>query len=68
MFYNPRLDDDDLRRLYLNYRSEEYQQMRHASEPWYTSKFNADLAHLLLTRSGAQDLLPSSGNISASER
>jgi hypothetical protein len=41
MFYNPRLDDDDLRRLYLNYRSEEYQQMRHASEPWYTTKFNA---------------------------
>jgi hypothetical protein len=44
MFYNPRLDDDDLRRLYSNYRGEEYQQMRHASEPWYTPAFNADLA------------------------
>jgi hypothetical protein len=44
MFYNPRLDDDDLRRLYSNYRSEEYQQMRYASEPWYSTKFNADLA------------------------
>jgi hypothetical protein len=44
MFYNPRPDDADLRRLYGNYRSEEYQQMRHASEPWYTSKFNTDLA------------------------
>jgi len=44
MFYNPRLDDDELRRLYGNYRSEEYQQMRHASEPWYTPKFNTDLA------------------------
>ena len=44
MFYNPRLDDDDLRRLYSNYRSEEYQKMRHASEPWYTPKFNTDLA------------------------
>ncbi len=44
MFYNPRLDDDELRRLYGNYRSEEYQQMRHASEPWYTTKFNTDLA------------------------
>jgi SAM-dependent methyltransferase len=44
MFYNPRLDDADLRRLYGNYRSKEYQQMRHASEPWYTTKFNADLA------------------------
>lgn len=44
MFYNPRLDDTDLHRLYRNYRSEEYHQMRHASEPWYTRKFNADLA------------------------
>ncbi len=44
MFYDPRLDDDELRRLYGNYRSEEYQKMRHASEPWYTARFNADLA------------------------
>jgi SAM-dependent methyltransferase len=44
MFYNPRLDDADLQRLYGNYRSEEYQKMRYASEPWYTSKFNTDLA------------------------
>jgi hypothetical protein len=43
-FYNPRLDDDDLQHLYRGYRSEEYQQMRHASEPWYTPKFNTDLA------------------------
>ena len=43
-FYNPRLDDSDLQRLYANYRSEEYQLMRHASEPWYTSTFNVDLA------------------------
>ncbi len=44
MFYNPRLDDADLQRLYSGYRSEEYQQMRHASEPWYTPRFNTDLA------------------------
>jgi hypothetical protein len=44
MFYNPRLDDEDLRKLYGNYRSEEYQKMRFASEPWYTEKFNEDLA------------------------
>jgi hypothetical protein len=44
MFYNPRLEDADLRRLYADHRSEEYQQMRHASEPWYTTKFNSDLA------------------------
>jgi len=44
VFYNPRLDEDELRRLYSGYRLEEYQQMRYASEPWYTKKFNADLA------------------------
>jgi len=44
MFYNPRLDDADLRLLYRNYRSEEYQQTRYASEPWYTAEFNASLA------------------------
>ena len=44
IFYNPRLDDSDLQKLYSSYRSEEYRQMRHATEPWYTAKFNADLA------------------------
>ena len=44
MFYNPRLDDGDLQRLYENYRAEEYQRQRQASEPWYTPKFNEDLA------------------------
>ena len=44
IFYNPRVDDADLRRLYTGYRSEEYLKMRHDSEPWYTARFNADLA------------------------
>lgn len=44
IFYNPRLDDSDLQNLYTGYRSEEYCRMRHATEPWYTPKFNADLA------------------------
>lgn len=44
MFYNPRLAGSDLQRLYLDYRSNEYQQSRHASEIWYTEKFNYDLA------------------------
>jgi len=44
MFYNPRLDSAEEGRLYANYRSEEYLRMRHASEPWYTASFNADLA------------------------
>lgn len=43
-FYNPRLDDDELRRLYSNYRLEEYQRMRQDTEPWYTPAFNFDLA------------------------
>ena len=43
-FYNPRLDDDELRRLYANYRTDEYQRMRYAFEPWYTRKFNTELA------------------------
>lgn len=42
-FYNPRLDDADLRNLYQGYRSNEYIQMRHSTEPWYTASFNADL-------------------------
>lgn len=44
IFYNPRLDNADLQKLYANYRSDEYRAMRHATEPWYTRKFNADLA------------------------
>jgi hypothetical protein len=44
LFYNPRLDDGDLQRLYSGYRLQEYQQMRHTSEPWYTPKFNEGLA------------------------
>jgi len=44
LFYNPRLEDDELLRLYRDYRSSDYQRMRHSAEPWYTEKFNADLA------------------------
>jgi SAM-dependent methyltransferase len=44
LFYNPRLDAAEEGRLYAGYRSEEYQRMRHASEPWYTVSFNAALA------------------------
>ncbi len=43
-FYNPRLDDDELQRFYTGYRSPEYLEMRRSFEPWYTEKFNADLA------------------------
>ena len=43
-FYNPRLDDGELQRLYAAYRREDYQQVRQATEPWYTPQFNLDLA------------------------
>lgn len=42
-FYNPRLEDSELGVFYKGYHSADYQQMRCASEPWYTEKFNADL-------------------------
>jgi hypothetical protein len=44
VFYNPRLDDADLHCLYEDYRLEKYQRKRYSFEPWYTEKFNADLA------------------------
>jgi hypothetical protein len=43
LFYNPRLDTSEESRLYADYRSAEYQKMRHASEPWYTPAFNEAL-------------------------
>src|SRR5579862_3127682 len=44
MFYNPRLDDEDLKHLYNGYRSDEFQRMRFETEPWYTPSFNYDIA------------------------
>ncbi|MDE3202517.1 MAG: methyltransferase domain-containing protein [Acidobacteriota bacterium] len=43
-FYNPRLEDSELARLYSGYRLNEYFEARHSNEPWYTSKMNAGLA------------------------
>ena len=56
-FYNPRLDDDDLRNLYRDHRSEEYQKMRFSSEPWYTPKFNDDLASTEFVRNPSRKTL-----------
>jgi hypothetical protein len=39
-FHNPRLEPDEEARLYSDYRSPEYLQMRHDSEPWYTVNLN----------------------------
>ncbi len=43
MYFNPRLSVDEEQRLYRNYRTAEYQNSRHATEPWYTEKLNASL-------------------------
>jgi hypothetical protein len=43
-FFNPRLEPEDEKRLYFRYRTEEYQRMRYATEPWYTEKFNESLS------------------------
>jgi len=44
MFYNPRLEEDELQREYAGWRSPDYLEKRHSFEPWYTAKFNEDLA------------------------
>ncbi len=49
LFYNPRLESDEEKRLYANYQSDEYQKMRQASEPWYSEKFNKDLSNAAYT-------------------
>lgn len=41
--FTPRLSDAEEAALYLDYRGHTYQQERHESEPWYTSKLNASL-------------------------
>ncbi len=43
-FYNPRLDDGDLQKLYDGYRDENYLRLRHSFEPWYTEKLNTGIA------------------------
>ena len=43
LFFNPRLEPEEEQKLYTGYRLDEYQQMREASEPWYTANFNGQL-------------------------
>lgn len=42
-YYNPRLESDEVKRLYDGYRGSEYQRMRQRHEPMYTEEFNAAL-------------------------
>jgi len=43
MFYNPRLEEEELQREYAGWRSDDYFKMRNSFEPWYTTRFNEDL-------------------------
>lgn len=43
-YFNPRLDDEEEKRLYEGYRLEHYQTQRQSYEPWYTKKFNEGLS------------------------
>jgi SAM-dependent methyltransferase len=43
-FFNPRLDGDEEKRLYADYRSEEYRELRQSYEPWYSKSFNDGLS------------------------
>jgi len=43
-FFNPRMEAEEEKRLYAEYRSESYQQMRFRHEPWYTEGFNNQLS------------------------
>jgi SAM-dependent methyltransferase len=44
-FYNPRPDDEELDRLYKNYRDPEYQKQREKYERWYTKEMNDSLGN-----------------------
>lgn len=68
IFFNPRLDAEEEERLYKGYRDADYLRVRHAVEPWYNERFNAEFMEpdLLRRRKAALvDILgrivPSSG-------
>jgi 2-polyprenyl-3-methyl-5-hydroxy-6-metoxy-1,4-benzoquinol methylase len=44
LFFNPRFDEEEEKRLYQGYRGEQYQKMRFQHEPWYTEKLNRELS------------------------
>ncbi len=43
VFFETRYNDQEIARLYDNYRGERYLTIRHRFEPWYTRKFNDDI-------------------------
>ena len=44
LFYNPRLEAAEERRLYEGYRLPPYQKLRQSVDPWYTEAFNRGLS------------------------
>jgi hypothetical protein len=44
-FYDLRLDDSEMARLYANYRGKAYFALRHSWEPWYTATVNDSIGH-----------------------
>jgi hypothetical protein len=43
-FFESRLTDDEVAKLYSGYRGDEYFQQRHRAEPWYSRKVNDGIA------------------------
>lgn len=43
VFFATRYTDDEIARLYKDYRGEGYLRTRHSFEPWYTARFNEDI-------------------------
>jgi transcription elongation factor Elf1 len=50
VFFNPRLEPSEESKLYNGYRDAEYLRARHAVEPWYTERFNAEFMDPALLR------------------
>jgi hypothetical protein len=45
LFFNPRMESAEEARLYCGYRGADYLKARQAAEPWYTARFNQNLAN-----------------------
>jgi hypothetical protein len=43
IFANPRIEPQEEKALYADYRGTEYQMARHSAEPWYTDRFNRSM-------------------------
>jgi len=64
-FFAERFTDQELARLYTDYRGPEYFRSRHRHEPWYTERFNRRIGHdsarSAARQAGLQSFLHASG-------